>query len=81
MALLFQEGKVIGSQPSPNIGDVLDFHNCFGKVLGYDDPVSTSEISQEIRLWVQDLNNFSLFEAVLVNTYLGMGEWRMRVRR
>ena len=72
---------MIGSQPSPNIGDVLDFHNCFGKVLGYDQPVAKSEISQEITLWVQDLNNFSLFEAVLVNTYLGMGEWRMRVRR
>jgi hypothetical protein len=81
MALLFQEGKVIGSQPSPNIGDVLDFHNCFAKVLGYDQPESISEISQEIRLWVQDLSNFSMFEAVLVNTYLGMGEWRMRVRR
>jgi hypothetical protein len=81
MALLFQEGKVTGTMPSPNIWDVLDFHNCFAQVLGYDQPVSTSDFSQEIRLWVQDLNDYSMFEAVLVNTYLGMGEWRMRVRR
>ena len=81
MALLYQEGKVIGSMPSPNIGDVLDFSNVFGRVLEYDQPVSTSQISCEIRLRVQDLNNYSIFEAVLVNTYLGIGEWRMRVRR
>jgi hypothetical protein len=81
MALLYQEGKVIGSMPSPNIGDVLDFSNVFGRVLGYDQPEFISEISCEIRLWVQDLSNFSMFEAVLVNTYLGIGEWRMRVRR
>ena len=81
MALLYQEGKVIGTMPSPNIGDVLDFHNAFGRVLGYDQPEFISEISCEIRLWVQDLSNFSMFEAVLVNTYLGIGEWRMRIRR
>ena len=72
---------MIGSQPSPNVADVLDFHNCFGRVLGVNEPVSTSDVSQEIKLWVQDLNDYSMFEAVLVNTYLGMGEWRMRVRR
>ena len=72
---------MIGSMPSPNIGDVLDFHNCFGRVLGYDQPVSVSQVSEEIRLWVKDLSDFSMFEAVLVNTYLGVGEWRMRVRR
>jgi len=81
MALLYQEGKVVGSMPSPNIGDVLDFFNCFGRVLRAAEPEFISEISCEIRLWIQDLNDFSMFEAVLVNTYLGVGEWRMRVRR
>ena len=81
MALLYQEGKVIGSMPSPNIGDVLDFHNAFGRVVRADQPVSTSEVSQEISLLIQDLDNYSTFEGVLVNTYLGAGTWRMRVRR
>jgi hypothetical protein len=81
MALLFQERKVIGSMPSPNVGDVLDFHNCFGRVLEVSQPVSVSQISQEINLLIQDLDNYFTFEAVLVNTYLGVGAWRMRVRR
>lgn len=81
MALLYQEGKVIGTMPSPNIGDVLDFFNCFGRVVQAAEPVSTSQISQEINLLIQDLDSYSMFEAVLVNTYLGVGEWRMRVRR
>ena len=81
MALLYQEGKVIGSMPSPNIGDVLDFHNAFGRVVRAAEPVSVSQISQEINLLIQDLDNYFTFEAVLVNTYLGVGTWRMRVRR
>lgn len=81
MALLYQEGKAIGSMPSPNIGDVLDFSNAFGRVVRAAEPVSTSQISQEINLLIQDLDSYSMFEAVLVNTYLGVGEWRMRVRR
>ena len=72
---------MIGSMPSPNIGDVLDFHNAFGRVVRAAEPVLVSEVSQEINLLIQDLDSYSMFEAVLVNTYLGVGQWRMRVRR